>query len=385
MDHQTPKLLIATTVAATLEAFLLPYATYFRKKGWTVDCVASDASQSPACSEHFDGVHDIPWTRSPLDFQNLTIAAPQIADLVQRNGYDIVHVHTPVAAFTTRYALRNRRKWEKKPSVVYTAHGFHFYKGGNFLRNTIFKTLEKKAAQWTDKLIVINQEDYEAALTNHFLPQEDIIYMPGIGLDLEKYSPNPVMQESALKIRSELGINSHDTLFTLIAEFNPGKRHRDALQALALTENKHLHLAFAGNGPLRHEMIDLSKTLKIENQVHFLGFRNDIIALILASKATLLPSEREGLPRSVMESICLGVPVIGADARGIRDIITDDNGIIFPVGDVAALSEALKKCVNISYHRITPNPSWDLVNRIREHKNLYEGIFKPNIVEASIS
>lgn len=384
MSNTAPKLLIATTIAATLEAFLLPYATYFRKNGWIVDCVASDASQSPACSEHFDGVHDIPWSRSPLDFQNLTIAAPQIAALVQRNGYDIVHVHTPVAAFTTRYALRNRRKWKKKPSVVYTAHGFHFYKGGNFLRNAIFKALEKKAAQWTDKLIVINQEDYEAALTNHFLPQEDIIYMPGIGLDLEKYSPTPAMRERALSIRLELGLNSQDTLFTMIAEFNPGKRHRDALQALALTNNKQVHLALAGNGPLRPDMIQLSQTLNIENQVHFLGFRNDIIPLILASKATVLPSEREGLPRSMMESICLGVPVIGADSRGIRDIITESNGVLFPVGNVQTLAEALIKSVDTSYGRITPNPSWNITSLVSEHKALYEKILDINPLGKSI-
>ena len=162
----------------------------------------------------------------------------------------------------------------------------------------------------------------------------------------------------------------------MIAEFNAGKRHRDALQAFALTKNEHLHLALAGTGPLFQEMQELAASLKIEKQVHFLGFRKDIPELILASKATILPSEREGLSRSGMESICLGVPVIGADARGVRDLITDKNGILFPVGDARALSEALEKILATTYNAIEATPQWDIENLIAQHDVLYKELLK---------
>ena len=362
-----------TTVSATLKAFLLPYAQYFRSLGWTVDAMARDATNE-ACLSHFDHCWDIPWSRSPLDPRNLLHAPSLIQNIVKREGYDIVHVHTPVAAFVTRFALRNRSV-DTFPKIVYTAHGFHFYKGGQALRNFLFLNLEKLAGKWTDKLIVINQEDLKSAEQHRIVPREKLVYMPGIGLDLQQYHSAPA-SEAVSEIRSELGLQANDTLFTMIAEFNPGKRHRDALQALALTQNEHLHLALAGTGPLFEEMQALAASLKIEEQVHFLGFRRDIPELILASKATILPSEREGLSRSGMESICLGVPVIGADARGVRDLITDENGILFPIGDVRALSEAIVKMAVSpdTVYKTKADPLWDVRSLIESHEKLYGGL-----------
>ena len=101
----------------------------------------------------------------------------------------------------------------------------------------------------------------------------------------------------------ELGLGREDELFLMVAEFNPGKRHRDALNALAKTGRRDFHLALAGRGPLEDEMKSLAERLGISRQVHFLGQRSDIPLLMLTSRATILPSEREGLNRSLMESI----------------------------------------------------------------------------------
>ena len=101
----------------------------------------------------------------------------------------------------------------------------------------------------------------------------------------------------------ELGIDQADELFLMAAEFNPGKRHRDALEALAKTGRRDFHLALAGKGPLEDAMKDLAEKLGISRQVHFLGQRSDIPLLMLASRATILPSEREGA-----EPQCDGIP-----------------------------------------------------------------------------
>ncbi|WP_365889440.1 glycosyltransferase [Desulfuromonas sp.] len=127
----------------------------------------------------------------------------------------------------------------------------------------------------------------------------------------------------------------------MVAEFNPGKRHRDALHAFARLGRQDAHLAFAGNGPLKSRMEDLAGRLNIKGRTHFLGFREDIPALMQASCAVLLPSQREGLPRSVMEALCLERPCIGSDSRGTRDLLTDDCGILTSVGDVPAMARAM--------------------------------------------
>ncbi|MDR0648615.1 MAG: glycosyltransferase, partial [Synergistaceae bacterium] len=115
-----PRLLIATTVAVTIRAFLLPYADFFRQKGWRVGAMTSEAASLPELAGHFDEIIDVRWRRNPLDPANLRECAP-IREAVARGSYDIVHVHTPVAAFVTRLALRRERASGLK--VVYTAHG----------------------------------------------------------------------------------------------------------------------------------------------------------------------------------------------------------------------------------------------------------------------
>ena len=339
------RILFVTTIPGTLRAFLLPFAQHFRAKGWQVDAMAQGISNCAKCLHSFDRVWEVEWSRNPLDPQNLIIAPPQIRLAIAQQDYDIVHVHTPVAAFVTRYALNNLRQ-QGRPKVIYTAHGFHFYRGGKPLKNLSFLALEKLAGRWTDYLVVINREDEEAAKHYGIVPTERVCYTPGIGVDTDYYSPGNVPEAEVVRVRQELGLSTETPLFLSIAEFNPGKRHQDILKALARLGRSEVHLAFAGTGPLMEQMQLLASDLGIQNQVHFLGYRQDIPALIRASTATLLASEREGLPRSVMESLCLEIPVIGTQTRGIRDLLEGDCGLIVKLGDVEELAEAMARILN---------------------------------------
>ena len=370
-----PKLLIVTTVATTLKAFLLPYAAHFRALGWKVDALAREASSTPECLEAFDTCHDAAFTRKPWQLKNVKTMNRSIRELVEGQGYDIVHVHTPVAAFMTRFALR-KHSGKRRPKVIYTAHGFHFFQGGRRLKNTLYLELERQAALWTDHMIVINNEDYSAAFTHSFMPPGRLTLLPGIGLDLARWNRGAAMAAGTGDVRGELGLAPEDKLFLMTAEFNPGKRHRDALAALAMTGRRDLHLALAGRGPLEDEMKERAEKLGIAKQVHFLGQRNDMPSLMLASLATVLPSEREGLNRSVMESIALGVPVLGADARGIRDLVTTPSrGVLFPVGKPAALAAAMLMMVTEPpRERPTADPAWDIHNLLKAHEGIYAAL-----------
>nr|WP_321500569.1 glycosyltransferase family 4 protein [uncultured Dethiosulfovibrio sp.] len=334
------KILIVTTVAITLEAFLLPHAKRLKKAGWQVDCLANGASNSEKCRTTFDRCHDIGWGRTPLDWDNFTSFPARIKKLVAREGYDVVHVHTPVASFVTRYALKDLKK-RTGTKVIYTAHGFHFYKGGNPIKNALFLGVEKLAARWTDRIEVINSEDYQAAIT-HLLPKDRVKFLKdGVGLDRDHYNPKAVPKEAIQQVRRDMGLKDSDILFTMIAEFNRGKRHSDLIRAFSMVKTPRAHLAFLGKGKLMDKSKELCHNLGIAERVHFLGHVPDVRPYILASATTVLPSEREGLPRSVMESIALGVPVIGTNARGTRDLLRDGGGWIVPVGDTKQITEVI--------------------------------------------
>lgn len=335
-----PKLLIVSTKAVTQRAFLLPLAKHFRGIGWSVDGMASEISTCSECQAVFDHTYDIEWSRNPFNPNNLTLATARVQKVVQAGKYDIVHVHTPVASFITRLALCNWRHSGKR-TVIYTAHGFHFHSRGKAINNLTFLALERLAGQWTDYLVVINHEDRAAAHRHLIVKPQRIRYMPGIGIDLKNYRVLNRMSVDTTNLWKELKVSSEQVLFLMIASFDTGKRHGDLLQSLAMLKRKEIVVAFAGTGPLQHQSLEVAHDLGIADQVRFLGFREDIPSLITASRATLLPSEREGLPRSVMESMALGTPVIGADARGTRDLLASGAGIIVPVGDPYRLALAM--------------------------------------------
>ena len=336
---------MVATIAGTIESFLLSFVRYFRQQGWQVDGMASEISSNAACVAQMNSVWDVQWSRNPLDPRNLAVAVPRIQEIVTRENYDLVHVHTPVAAFVTRYAIA-RLKIEQKPKVIYTAHGFHFHQQGNPITNQIFLTLEKIAGKWTDYLITINREDEAAAKKHRLLPESKIIYTPGIGLDLNEYDPQKVTQSEITAIHRELGLTAENILLLTIAEFIPRKRQRDQLLALKQLNRPEVQLAFAGDGPTRSELEQLTQELGLQQQVHFLGFRRDIPALICASSALLLTSAREGLPRSIMEAFCAATPVIGTKIRGIGDLLADECGLLVDVGDIDALAEAMATVID---------------------------------------
>lgn len=330
-------ILFVTTIPATISSFFVPITRHLQAQGWQVDAMANGISSNPKCLETFNQVWDVNLSRNPIDPRNLLVARQQIRKVLAQKHYDIVNVSTPVAAFVTRYALNDLRK--KGLKLIYTAQGFHFYRGGAFVKNNIYKTLEALAAPWTDYLVVVNREDEAAAKC--IIPSERVHYIPGTGVNLDYYNPNNISTSQIQQVRENLGLKPNNPLFVSVAEFIPRKHHRDILIAFAKLNRPEAHLAFAGDGRLLEQMKQLASNLGIYNQVHFLGFRRDIPVLMRASEATILASEQEGLPNCVMESICLEIPVIGTDIRGTRDLLAGDNGLLVKVGDVEKLAQAM--------------------------------------------
>jgi len=373
----SPKMLVAATSEQFVRGFLLPYGRHFRRAGWRVDAIANGISASPEAAEAFDRVWEARWTRKPSDPRNLAAALPRVRKLVLDEGYDLVHVHTPIASFVTRLALRGLRR-RKGVRVVYTAHGFHFHEGGEGLRNFVFERLERTAAPWTDALVVINRDDHRVARTFRGLARENVVYMPGIGVDLGAYDPKRVSDAAVAAVRNDLGLGFDDHLLLMVAAFDPGKRHRDAVRALAACGRDDVVLACAGTGPLEDETRELARGLGVADRVLLLGMRDDVPTLLRAADALVLPSEREGLPRSVMEALSLQRPVIGTRIRGVRDLVSEDTGVLVDVGDVHAIARGMRFLVEHPVERFQMGrrgrqamTAFDLRRVLTMHRELY--------------
>jgi glycosyltransferase involved in cell wall biosynthesis len=334
-----PSVLFVTTIPITLEAFLIPFAEHFRGQGWRVDALANGAADDEHIAEAFDSRYNISWSRNPLSPGNLLGTAPTVRHIVAEGQYDLVHVHTPIAAFVTRFALRARRP--HRPTVIYTAHGFHFYKGGSATGNLAYSSMERLAAPWTDYLVTINAEDYATAQTLPGIASSHVRLIPGIGVDTDRIAPGAVPAEQVAAVRQELDISDDAFMLTMVAEFGAVKRHAHLFEALARARDPRVVLVLVGTGPLESQLRERALALRIADRIRWAGYRRDIPAVLAASDALALVSEREGLPRSVLEGMAAGLPIIGTDTRGIADAVGSDAGWIVAKHDVDALARAI--------------------------------------------
>jgi len=362
---RAPRVLFATTVSKTLRAFLLPLAQHLREKGWRVDGLAHDVTSCDRCQSTFDHVWEIEWSRNPLSPRNLLLTPRLLRGLVIAEDFDLVHVHTPVAGFITRLTLR-RLRGQRGLLVVYTAHGFHFHREGSPLLNRVFIALEKLAGRWTDRLVVINREDRDAARKHGIVPVERLCYMPGIGVDLAHYSPSNVTDLEVAQVRDGIGLPPGAPAFVVIAAFTEGKRHADVVRAFAALNHPDAHLVLVGSGKLEGQTRRLADQLTVGARVHLLGVRRDVPVLLRASVASILVSSREGLPRVVMESLALGTPVIGTRIRGTEELLRGECGLLLPVGDIEALTIAMRWVLD------NPEEAREMGRRGRLHMNDYD-------------
>lgn len=314
------KVLFIATVKTHIEAFHLPYLKWFHEQGWeTSVCAKSDVGERGQSNriQHCDKYYNIPLSRNPFCFDNIR-AYNRLKQIIDDNDYDVVHCHTPVGGALGRLACRKARK--KSLKVIYTAHGFHFYKGAPIVNWLLYYPIEKWLAHYTDVLITINNEDYKRARK---FKCSQVVNIPGIGVSIEKYFDTYIKKDDKL---TEIGIPANAFLLFSVGELNKNKNHEIIIRTIAEIGNERLHYAIAGKGPLKARIHDLAKKLDVAGQIHLLDYRTDVNELYKAADIFVFPSLREGLPVSVMEAMASGLPCLVSDIRGNKDLIEGGKG-----------------------------------------------------------
>ena len=308
-------LFAATVVKSHIMEFHVPYLKMFRDAGWETSVAARNDYENPAecVIPYCDRYYDIPFERSPLKPGNLR-AYRELKEIISREHYDAIHCHTPVGALLTRLAARKSRKQGTK--VIYTAHGFHFYKGAPLLNWLVYYPVEWMCSFLTDVLITINQEDY--ALAKKHMHPGKLYYVPGVGVDLKRFSGS---REEGRKL---LGISEDEFVLLSVGELSVRKNHRLALEALAKLRDIPFRYVLVGRGEKLEQLKALAEELQIADRVLFTGYRNDVASIFPAADVFFFPSIQEGLPVALMESMCAGIPAIVGKIRGNTDLITGE-------------------------------------------------------------
>ena len=330
-------LFVATVVKTHMMQFHIPYLKMFQEMGWETAVASRNDYENPEDCKipYCDTYYDIPFERLPWKPKNIQ-SYKMLNKIIDEGSDDIIHCHTPVGAMIARLAALAARK--KGTKVIYTAHGFHFFKGAPLVNWLLFYPAEWLLAPVTDVLITINKEDHARALKQ--LHAKRIEYVPGVGIHTEKFRELTI--DRAEKRRS-LGYGEEDFLALTVAEMTPNKNHITILKAMALLkereEFRHIHYLICGRGEMWASLEESAKELGIADHVNFLGYRTDAPELYKASDLFLFVTFREGLSVALMEAMSSGMPIVCAKIRGNTDLI--DNGVsgLFSENNPEAVAE----------------------------------------------
>lgn len=339
------KILFVATVRSHIGQFHMPFIRELKARGVEVHAAFKDNSaDKPGLDlSAIDKTFEVPFERQPLRPNNIK-AYRELKKIIDGNGYDAVHCHTPMGAVITRLAAKSARK--KGTKVIYTAHGFHFFKGASIKNWMLFYPVEKYLSKYTDCLITINSEDCELAHKKKFRAGK-IYKVHGVGVELDKFKA--VDADEKARLRAEYGYDGDTFIMIYPADLSVRKNQPmlfDALQKIA-EKNKNVKLLLPGQPIRLEEYKRMVSERGIADNVEFLGYRRDINNLVGLSDLSVASSFQEGLPINIIEAMAMGNAIVATDVRGNNDAVEDVvNGYLVPVGDSDLMAEKILELMN---------------------------------------
>lgn len=261
-----------------------------------------------------------PATRKPTNFRNNFVAYQYAVELIKKYQYDFIHCHTPLGSVIARIAAH-----QTDTKIIYTAHGFHFFKGAPLRNWILYYPVEKFLSKWTDVLVLINKEDYNLAVSRFYAKKT--IYIPGVGINLEI---NKEDKKISFENISQFQLKENDIIILSVGELNKNKNHQLVVRALKRINDDRLHYFIAGQGSRKKDILSLAKKLGVEKHIHLLGYQKNIRDLDAKADIFVFPSLREGLSVALMEAIAEKTVVVCSDIRGNSDLIKDSNYLFDP-------------------------------------------------------
>lgn len=340
---------MVASVASMIDQFNMQNIQILLDKGFDVDVACNCKTGNTISNDRVQDmiqrlakqgvkVTDLPIPRKITDISNIRKSIIELKKIFAEHSYTLMHCHSPIGSVVARTAAKKYRKNGVK--VIYTAHGFHFYKGAPIINWMLFYPIERIYSRITDVLITINKEDFQFAQKH--LKAREIRYVPGIGVDTKKFQ-NIVVDKAAK--RSELGIKDSDFMIVSVGELNKNKNQEVIIRAIALLKKNNIHYFVAGQGSEKEHLARIAKELNVN--LHLLGYRTDIAELLKIADAYAFPSYREGLSVALMEAMASGLPCVVSKIRGNTDLIyPGENGFLCMADDVSAFANAIKKLYN---------------------------------------
>ncbi len=343
IEERSPKVAHITTIDLSLRYLLLNQLISIKQAGYDVTGISAPGPDVPAIESSGIRHIPVPMTRNFTPGDDL-IALVRLYRVIRRERFTIVHTHTPKPGLLGQIAAR----LAGAPIVINTLHGFYFHDNMRPFWRRFYVTMEKLAALCSDVILSQNSEDVQMAIREGICPPDKIKWL-GNGIDVQHFDRSSLDQALLMKKRAALGLPLNVPVIGFVGRLVEEKGVLELFQAARLVLDHIPDAHFLIIGPVDQEKSDAltpqsAYKYGIADACIFTGLRQDMPELYALMDIFVLPSHREGFPRSPMEASSMGVPCIVTDIRGCREAVKhDQNGLLVPLGDVPALADAIIK------------------------------------------
>jgi len=342
------KILQICTIDLSLQELLKPLIVALMEKGYVVHNACTDTGRFESLRKDGLTMISVPIDRKIKPLSNL-VSIYRLYRLMKKEKYDIVHVHTPIASVLGRIAA----KLAGVKHIIYTAHGFYFHEGMPKVVYLLFYYVEKLCARWfTDWLLLQSKEDYELSLNKNFKKKDRILHI-GNGVDIySKFNLSSIPESEVRKLKKDFHLTDDHVVFAFVGRLVKEKGIFELIQAfrqLKRTTSNVKLLVIGDVHPSERDQKSAQELKKLleDDDIIATGFRLDIPALLAISDVFVLPSHREGLPRSIIEAMALCKPIIATNIRGCREEVIDgENGFLVEKANVQQLFERMYQLAN---------------------------------------
>ncbi|MCH8744251.1 MAG: glycosyltransferase family 4 protein [Chloroflexi bacterium] len=327
----------------TVQKLLLPLIDRLTEEGYDVVSACTPGRYTPDLLEQGYAMRAINIDRRFSPRSNAK-SVWELYRMLRREPFDVVHVHTPVAAAVGRVAAR----MAGVPLILYTAHGFYHHDNMKRRTRQAYVWAERLLGKATDRLMTQSQEDADTAVRDGIRPRDRVVWI-GNGVDTRQFQPGPPLPEAKVRFGIPGAAPVVGFMGPIIAEKGVLELVDAFEQTLKAVPQAYLLLAgdvINGDRDLQTKEIIRQKLAgsRLADRVKFAGYQEDISDFMQAIDLFTLPSHREGMPRSIIEAMASGKPVVATDIRGCREEVAQHiTGIIVPLKDSESLAKAITK------------------------------------------
>ncbi len=278
--------------------------------------------------------YQIDFSRNVMQLGQVYRAYRQVKQLFCERKYDAIHCHSPIGGVCARLAGRKYRKNGTK--IIYTAHGFHFYKGAPFANWLLYYPIERFLAHFTDVLITINHEDFERAKK---FKAGAVYKVPGVGINYKKFIQ---LKTTAAAFKQKIKIPLNSFVVISVGELCKRKNHMIIAEALHLLGDNEIYYIICGEGEQKEALQYIAEKYKMKDRIKLVGYQNNLVDWMNISDVFAFPSIREGLGLAAIEGMAAGLPLVTSNSNGIKDYMENGKtGFCYKYNDAKGFAEAI--------------------------------------------